>query len=494
MRIGLLACSAGLWCGCTGAAPDTDAADTMDGVDTTDTVDTMDTVDTTDSGDTADTGLQVDTAVLPETAETGLPIDSGMMDSGGLDSGGAVRPDTACGLLDSGCVTVPVDTGPPPPPDLYDIRAGLVPLGQMVLLDEVVVMAVLSDGAIVQDPMGGANSGAYLELGPGGASTLYQNQRLEVYGAVQEAPVGQGTRTTIDVTAAGGYVLQVGNKIGPDPVTLTLAELADPTIAEDHESVLVRVVSPRVWDGYDDLGATGDFTVGSAGQQQRVTAIDYFVGQTAYGDEFDSLTGVLWALDEGFAVGPRTVADVVNHAIHAAPANSLVPGDVVVTEIMLEPNTGLGGASCAAGTSSSGVYLELAANTTSTIDLDGLIVYDFGGVAQAQLRQSLLVGPSQRTVLFMGTGPNCYGFSADAVLDWGAGGAGSWWGLFSNTALLDNLNTQGWPVTPGVAWELSESAIDATSNDDVANWCEAVLPVVAGAADLGSPGVLNTCP
>lgn len=52
-----------------------------------------------------------------------------------------------------------------------------------------------------------------------------------------------------------------------------------------------------------------------------------------------------------------------------------------------------------------------------------------------------------------------------------------------------------WGSTRDVAWQLQPSALDATANDDPANWCPATAPFGSRATSLGTPGEANApCP
>lgn len=52
-----------------------------------------------------------------------------------------------------------------------------------------------------------------------------------------------------------------------------------------------------------------------------------------------------------------------------------------------------------------------------------------------------------------------------------------------------------WPSTPGKALNLNRALVDTTSNDDGANWCNALTPLNGGTVDTGTPRLANNvCP
>jgi hypothetical protein len=65
--------------------------------------------------------------------------------------------------------------------------------------------------------------------------------------------------------------------------------------------------------------------------------------------------------------------------------------------------------------------------------------------------------------------------------------------LYLGGTLLDELTYAGsspWPADhAGTAIQLDPTLLDATSNDDGANWCHAISTF--GSGDLGTPGAAN---
>ena len=70
--------------------------------------------------------------------------------------------------------------------------------------------------------------------------------------------------------------------------------------------------------------------------------------------------------------------------------------------------------------------------------------------------------------------------------------------VLSNTVgVIDQVEYDGGPVFPdpnGASMNLNPSMLDATSNDDGANWCESSSSFSTSTSDLGTPGAANdTC-
>ena len=59
-----------------------------------------------------------------------------------------------------------------------------------------------------------------------------------------------------------------------------------------------------------------------------------------------------------------------------------------------------------------------------------------------------------------------------------------------NQGIIDSvLYDTTWPFAAGVSMNLDPAATDATSNDDVANWCGSISTY--GMGDFGTPGSAN---
>ncbi len=161
-------------------------------------------------------------------------------------------------------------------------------------------------------------------------------------------------------------------------------------------------------------------------------------------------------------------------------------GDLVITEIMQNPG---------ATSDNDGEYFEIYnPSDTATYNLVGCEITS-GTNGPYPIDESLEIGPGEYRVLARTTSA---GFTPDYVYD-------SAFNL-SNTSDDAQISCGGtlidivayddgatFPDPTGASMNLSPSALDATSNDDGANWCESTSDL--GNTDLGTPGAANdTCP
>ena len=66
--------------------------------------------------------------------------------------------------------------------------------------------------------------------------------------------------------------------------------------------------------------------------------------------------------------------------------------------------------------------------------------------------------------------------------------------LWNGDIMIDMAaNYGGMGVGAGHSWQLDTAFEDSTSNDDVANWCEASDEIADAGGDMGTPGVTGVC-
>lgn len=189
-------------------------------------------------------------------------------------------------------------------------------------------------------------------------------------------------------------------------------------------------------------------------------------------------------------------------AVEPAPADSILVGDLVITEIMQNPNF---------VADTVGEWFEVYNSTKSDIDIRGLEVGDdasdgftvpwdpdnpgkpitipaggyfvFGANSNTTLNGNVNVDYDYvRSDFFLSNGPD------EVVL--------------SNTAgVIDEIAYDGgktsWPDPVGASMNLTSTILDATGNDDGTAWCTSTSLIDAANAksDLGTPGAANsTCP
>lgn len=165
----------------------------------------------------------------------------------------------------------------------------------------------------------------------------------------------------------------------------------------------------------------------------------------------------------------------------------LVAGDLVVTEIMQNPD---------AVSDTPGEWFEIYNASGCDVDLDGLMVDDDGTDGFAVSGTTTVVDGDWFV----------FGADADTGLNGGAtvdydysgftlGNSDDEVVLWNGTVEIDRVNYDGGPNFPdptGASMNLNVDTTDAVSNDSSGNWCEAVTAF--GLGDLGTPGAANdTC-
>ena len=173
-------------------------------------------------------------------------------------------------------------------------------------------------------------------------------------------------------------------------------------------------------------------------------------------------------------------------------------GSLVITEIMNDPNTPV--------TDDNGEWFEVYNPGATPLDLRGLrisnsraetrtvaastpVLIAAGGYAVfARIADTTMNGGVTATFAYAsapGSGTINFGNTADAVIV----------DLGSSAMELDRVAYDGttWPRTSGHAKSLRPTALTATDNDMVGNWCNAPRQWASG--DYGSPGMANpACP
>jgi hypothetical protein len=160
-------------------------------------------------------------------------------------------------------------------------------------------------------------------------------------------------------------------------------------------------------------------------------------------------------------------------------------GQIIVSEFMARSQSG----------SDNGEWIEVYNTTDDPLDLNGCLLLDEG--SDSKTIESLLVVPAK--------GYKVLAKSADAAANHGLVPDYVYGGynlsndedeiiLKCGDVIVDQVNFTTPQAVLGVAWALSADKLDATANDDMANWCAATA--VYGTADkLGTPGLANAvCP
>ncbi|MCA9648680.1 MAG: lamin tail domain-containing protein [Myxococcales bacterium] len=226
--------------------------------------------------------------------------------------------------------------------------------------------------------------------------------------------------------------------------------------------------------GLDDGSTGGDEHPGSTGE----------LGSTGGEDES---TGALATTgdDEGSSTGVQADGSSGETVLHV---DELLPGDLVVTEVMWNPSCSLDACE----------WIEILNTTDAPVSLADLYVqdidYDPGN--QGRVTLDVVVAPGEVAVIVRGVSFWPYDFEPDAVYGPNPGlnnGSPDRVVLRSETAIIDETPTFSIDHPEGVAWSLSTSYLDAVANDDSAHWCDATEPLpTVSTTELGTPGVLDS--
>jgi hypothetical protein len=196
--------------------------------------------------------------------------------------------------------------------------------------------------------------------------------------------------------------------------------------------------------------------------------VDTDVGDTGTPWTHDD-TGTSWGHDDTGAPGP-------------IKGRQLSGGEIIVSEAMLNPDCG-----------HSAEYFELYNAHYATVDLDGLIVEN-GFSSGSYVLPSHYLKPGKRVIVAADPVDyeDCYGhtpeFSRSMRFQDGIQ-------LLSDPfTTIDEVefSAANSPAHPGEALELDQTALDATSNDDISNWCWA-QKTIGTSQSKGTPGTAASC-
>jgi|GEM_PF-1248272 len=231
-------------------------------------------------------------------------------------SGDAGVMDAGTGA-DAGAWDVPplFDAGPLPPPTIWDIQQGIVPAGQTVTLQDVIVSSPLAaEGFFIADPVGGPFSGLWVQLdfadpdvpNVSMADRVHITGRVAEHGGQQQGTL-TSTQTRTQLVLSGSSDLQVmGTAELPPPVDLQMVELGLPELAELYEGVVVRVYSPVVTERLFD---EGQLLVNDVARLHDLF-VNFDLSWIEPGTRFESVTGPLHFDDGHYLIEPRSPDDL----------------------------------------------------------------------------------------------------------------------------------------------------------------------------------------
>ena len=178
-------------------------------------------------------------------------------------------------------------------------------------------------------------------------------------------------------------------------------------------------------------------------------------------------------------------------------------GDIVISEIMKNPCHEIEDPNDSTMTICSiddefGEWVELYNASSADIDLQGFSLSDNGGTPdEVTVSSSLVVAAGGYVVLGANSDTASNGgVTVDYAYDWNsfklANGDDEVSLTDANGNLIDEViyDDGSFPDDKGVSLTLNPDTLDATSNDDGSNWCNASSEIVAS-GDLGTPGTAN---
>jgi predicted extracellular nuclease len=238
------------------------------------------------------------------------------------------------------------------------------------------------------------------------------------------------------------------------------------------------------------LSYEGTFTAGN-GPAAGITSTDIGVaesGSTPAGDSLQKTgTGSMGGDFTWAAAQSSTFGGVNTGQTFTGGSTGPVPGDLVITEVMQDPNS---------VSDTFGEWFEVRNVSGSDIDIDGWTISDNGTDTHEIDNGGALLVPAAGVVVL--------GRSTDTAANGGAPVDYAYNDFFlgntddevvltdSGGTEFDRIEYDGgptWPDPTGASMNLDPDSTSSTANDDGANWCEATSTY--GDGDLGTPGAAN---
>lgn len=192
------------------------------------------------------------------------------------------------------------------PTSIYEIQQGMVELGDLVLVEDVVVTTPWTfsgDTYFVQDPAGGAQSGISVFMPEAGAFMPTPGDVVTLCGEYDEFFDQSQLQIAVE-----GDVTTSGRGPVPAPEVLTAAQVGSGAMAEDWEGVLVRIEDATVTTAANMFG---EWEIDGALLLDDLFFTMASWPSPAVGAAYTSITGVMVYSFGNYKLGPRTAADFV---------------------------------------------------------------------------------------------------------------------------------------------------------------------------------------
>jgi hypothetical protein len=364
------------------------------------------------------------------------------------------------------------------------VQDGTIAANTVVNLSSVWVTAITDSGFFAQEQPGGQFSGVFVfveEDGPD-ITGLAIGDLVDIEGVALEF------NAITEVDATNGAVTEVGT-LDPTPEldVVTMAELAA-DVGEPWEGVLIRVENDPIT--VVGLAGGGEFIVNDGSGDGYVDDYLFNVVQNGQAEFPDFSNGATFTAIQGpinfttgnYKIAPRSAADLEGYMPTANPTldiNDLLPGDLVITEIMYDPNV------CSDNNCE---WFEVYNASGAAVDLIGLRVQDNNLNLTGDIEVSLVVEPN--AYVWLGRGPMAnwtYSDPADAYYGpepaWNNGNDRVV--ILNDNEIIDQSFTYSDTLAAGISWQLDPGSVDAMANDSASNWCAST--VVFDQGDRGSP-------